>query len=147
MPRSKSKLEKVTPEEVEIDLEDVKEPQSQITMRSKTKEVTPNSIRTVLDEMKAKENIVGYILRNTKSASIDLNDPTKIIDYAVLSSSAMDMGDELSQTFDLGEIRHMLVEGKDVKLLFVTIGESNVSVFMEKNVDHNHIYKTLSHIA
>jgi predicted regulator of Ras-like GTPase activity (Roadblock/LC7/MglB family) len=147
MPRSKSKLEKVTPEEVEIDLEDVKEPQSQITMKSKTKEVTSNSIRTVLDEMKAKENIVGYILRNTKSASIDLNDPTKIIDYAVLSSSAMDMGDELSQTFDLGEIRHMLVEGKDVKLLSVTIGESNVSVFMEKNVDHNQIYKTLSHIA
>ena len=147
MPRSKSKLEKVTPEEVEIDLEDVKEPQSQITMRSKTKEVTPNSIRTVLDEMKAKENIVGYILRNTKSASIDLNDPTKIIDYAVLSSSAMDMGDELSQTFDLGEIKQVLVEGKDVKLLSVTIGENNVSVFMEKNVDHNHIYKTLSHIA
>lgn len=36
-----------------------------------------------LQEIKEQEGIIGYIFRNSKSASIDLKDPTKIIDYAL----------------------------------------------------------------
>jgi predicted regulator of Ras-like GTPase activity (Roadblock/LC7/MglB family) len=148
MPKPKTKLEKISQEDIEINMEEVKPPQPHISsLKARIKEPLTNTIRTVLDEIKAKEGVVGYILRNSKSASIDLNDPTKIIDYAVLSSSAINMGEELSQTFDLGEIKNVLVEGKEIKLLSVAIGENNVSIFMEKNVDHNHVYKILSHIA
>lgn len=149
--QTKSKLEKINTENMEINLEDLKAKENKLQatlMKSKIKEVASlEKIRTALDEMKTKDGIVGYILRNTKSASIDLNDPTKIIDYAVLSSSARETGKELSQTFDLGEIKHVLVAGKNVKLLSLTIGENDISIFMEKNVDHNEIYKTLCNIA
>jgi len=151
MPRgkSKSKLEKIETEAVEVNLEDIKtkEDKSKTTSKSKTKEAGPETIHTALNEIKTKEGVIGYILRNTKSASIDLNDPAKLIDYAVLSSSAMEAGDELSQTFDLGEIENVLVEGRDVKLLSLTIGENNISIFMEKNVDHDKVYKTLSKVS
>jgi predicted regulator of Ras-like GTPase activity (Roadblock/LC7/MglB family) len=149
--QTKSKLEKINTETMEVNLEDlkVKENKPQATLiKNKIKEVAPpEKIRTALDEMKTRDGIVGYILRNTKSASIDLNDPAKIIDYAVLSSSAKETGKELSQTFDLGKIEYVLIEGKNVKLLSLTVGENDISIFTEKNVDHNKIYKTLCNIA
>jgi predicted regulator of Ras-like GTPase activity (Roadblock/LC7/MglB family) len=58
-----------------------------------------------------------------------------------LSSSAKEAGQELSQTFDLGEIESMLLEGKNTKLLSLAIGENDISVLMEKTVDHNKIYQ------
>ena len=97
--------------------------------------------------MKTNDGIVGYILRNTRAASIDLNDPTKLIDYAILSSSAKEAGQELSQTFDLGEIENVLIDGKNVKLLFLTVGENDISVFMERSVDHTKLCKILSNIT
>ena len=100
-------------------------------------------IKQNIGKVKTKEGIIGYILRNSKSASIDLKDPTKIIDYAVLSSSALEASEELSNTYELGDIKHVVVEGNSVKLLSFTSGENKVSVFMEKNVDHKRVYKDL----
>ncbi|HVP40811.1 MAG TPA: hypothetical protein VMS95_02525 [Candidatus Krumholzibacteriaceae bacterium] len=152
MPKAqpKGKLEKMTREDMSINLEDLKPKESkpQVTfVRSKPREITPERVRAILDEMKTNDGIVGYILRNTRAASIDLNDPTKLIDYAILSSSAKEAGQELSQTFDLGEIENVLIDGKSVKLLFLTVGENDISVFMEKSVDHTKLCKTLSSIT
>jgi predicted regulator of Ras-like GTPase activity (Roadblock/LC7/MglB family) len=147
--QSKSKLEKITRDDISISLEDMKSKESkQVTgARSKSREITPESVRAILDEMKTNDGIVGYILRNTRAASIDLNDPTKLIDYAILSSSAKEAGQELSQTFDLGEIENVLIDGNNVKLLFLTVGENDISVFMERSVDHANVCKTLSSIT
>jgi predicted regulator of Ras-like GTPase activity (Roadblock/LC7/MglB family) len=152
MPKAqqKGKLEKIDPEDMSISLEDSKaeESKSRVTLvKSKTKEITPERVRIILDEMKANEGIDGYILRNTRAASIDLNDPTKLIDYAILSSSAKEAGQELSQTFDLGEIENVFINGKSVKLLSLTIGENDISVFMKKSMDHSKIFETLNSIT
>lgn len=101
-------------------------------------------LRTVLDRIKAREGVIGYILRASTSAAVDIKDPTKIIDYAVLSTSALESAESLSETFGLGEISNIVVEGKDLKILLLTIGEHRISVFMEKNVDHNAIYKEMT---
>ena len=149
MPKTqpKSRLERIDTESIEMNVRDLKTKENKpaVTfMRSKVRETTPTEkIRTFLDDMKTEDGVVGYILRNTKSATIDLNDPTKLIDYAILSSSAKETGKELSQTFGIGEIEHVVVEGKNVKLLSLTIGENDISVFVEKTVDHDKIYKTL----
>ena len=152
MPKSqpKSKLEKITPEEISINLEDLrpKESKPQVTfVRTRPREITPERVRAVLDEMKTDDGIVGYILRNTRAASVDLNNPTKLIEYAVLSSSAKDAVQEMSQTFDLGEIENVLIGGKNVTMLFKRVGENDVSVFMERSVDHAKICRTLSNIV
>jgi len=87
---------------------------------------------------------MGYILREAKSATIDLKDPTKIMDYALLSFSALEAGEKLSSIFDLGELKTIVVEGKDLKFLNLYKNGKKVSVFMEKNVDHNQIFKQLA---
>lgn len=112
--------------------------------QEKTKASKSDRIKKNIDEVKRKEGVIGYILRNAKSASIDLNDPARIIDYAVLSSSAFEASEELSKTFDLGEAKQVLVEGSTAKFLSFALEDNKISVFMEKTVDHKRLYKDLS---
>lgn len=112
--------------------------------KHKKKSGTDERIKQNVENVKSKEGVIGYILRNSTSASIDLKDPTKIIDYAVLSTSAFEASEELSKTFKLGEVRYSLIKGNTVKLLSFINGENKVSVFMENNVNHKPIYKDLS---
>jgi len=152
MPKAqqKGKLEEANPEDMSIDLEDLKpeERKLQVTLeKNRSKEIAPEKVRAVLDEIKKTDGINGYILRNTRAASIDLNDPAKLIDYAVLSSSAKETAQELSQTFDLGEIENVLIDGKNVKVLFLTVGKNDISVFMEKTVDHAKTCEILRNIT
>lgn len=107
-------------------------------------ETTPlNNLKSDLEEIKDYEGVIGYILRNSTSAAIDLKDPTKIIDYAIISSSAFDAGKELSDLFDLDVIKSIVVEGKNLKMLCVTIDENKVSVFMDKTANHEKTLKKL----
>jgi len=94
-----------------------------------------DNLRPLLEEIKKSDGVVGYIQRNTTSAAIDLNDPTKVTDYAILSSSAFEAGEQLSALFDLGKIKNITVEGKDTKTLHLTIDENDISIFMEKTAD------------
>ena len=102
-----------------------------------------HDLRSILDKIKTKEGVVGYILRAATSATVDIKDPSKIIDYAVLSTSALEAAESLSEVFGLGKLKNVVVKGKDLKVLFVIIDGQRVSIFMEKDVDHKLICKEL----
>jgi len=108
--------------------------------------VHATNLRANLDEIKTYEGVIGYILRNTTSAAIDLKDPTKIVDYAILSSSALDALKSLTELFDLGNPQSIVVEGKDAKMLSMTIQENRISIFMEKNAECERILGKLNTI-
>lgn len=96
-----------------------------------------------LQEIKDQEGIMGYILRGSKSASIDLKDPTKIIEYAVLSSTAYDVSKKLTETLQTGELDNLVVESEDTKFLSTSVNDHQVTIFMKKNVDHGKLFKNL----
>jgi hypothetical protein len=100
-------------------------------------------LKNNIEKTKAREGVIGYIFKTEKSASIDINDPMKIIDYAILSSSSFETSEEFSNAFEIGSTKHTLIEGNDAKLLSFTSGNNKVSVFMKKNVDHKRVYKDL----
>jgi len=100
-------------------------------------------LRASLEEIKSCEGVIGYILRNSTSASIDLKDPSKLIEYAILSSSAIDAGEELSELFNLGDVKNILVDGKTIKVVSFAVDDNKISIFMEKNADLERILKTL----
>jgi predicted regulator of Ras-like GTPase activity (Roadblock/LC7/MglB family) len=124
------------------ELEDTE--QKERTGKGKHDSSEAERIKQNVEKTKERDGVIGYILRNVDSASIDLKDPTKVIDYAVLSSSAWEACDELSETFSLGEVKHVIVEGNSAKLLSFTIEDNKISIFMEKKVDHKRIYKDLA---
>jgi predicted regulator of Ras-like GTPase activity (Roadblock/LC7/MglB family) len=120
--------------------------ESEATVQAVEEDPTFASLRTSLTEISKCEGVTGYILRNAVSAVIDLKDPTKLADYAIMSSQAIDSSKEFSELFGLGDIENVLIEGKDAKILCLTVGENRVSVFMEKDADHKHIRKQISPI-
>ena len=143
--------------EVAVDLEDeqeaetvekAEEPEEKDEIEEKAQNKDQESkwerIKQNISSIKEKEGIIGYILRNSKSASIDLKDPSKVIDYAILSSSTFEASEELSSILDLGQVNHALIEGSDVKVLSIPNEENKVTVFMEKKADHKRVYKDLS---
>ena len=105
--------------------------------------ISLNNLRANLDEIKTYDGVIGYILRNSTSAAIELKDSTKLIDYAIISSSALDASEELSKLFDLGAVKDIIVEGKGVKVLSLIVGENRISIFLEKDTDCEKILKKL----
>ena len=101
------------------------------------------TLRANLAEINKLDGVTGYILRNSTSAIIDLKEPAKLVDYAILSSQALDSSQEFSELFNLGNIENVLIEGKDGKVLCFAIGENKVSIFMEKGADHKDIRKQI----
>ena len=100
-------------------------------------------LRSSLAEINKIQGVTGYILRNTTSAAIDLQNPKKLFEYALLSSEAMDACQEISDLFSLATNK-MVVEGKDINVLCMIIGENNLSIFMEKSVDPANILMRIS---
>jgi predicted regulator of Ras-like GTPase activity (Roadblock/LC7/MglB family) len=97
-----------------------------------------------LAEIRKCNGVVGYILRSATSATIDLKEPGKIVEYAILSSQVLESSHEISELFDIGNVENILVEGKDIKVLCMTMGENKISIFMEKTVDHADILNRIT---
>jgi len=97
-----------------------------------------------LQSIKGQEGIIGYILRGSNSASIDLKDPTKIIDYAVLSATAFEAGQDMSTMFEIGEVDSIIMEGENAKVMYMMVNGHRLSIFMENNVDHNKLCEDLN---
>jgi predicted regulator of Ras-like GTPase activity (Roadblock/LC7/MglB family) len=122
---------------------DVEEVATMVEPLAAEEATSESDLRASLEEVKTYDGVIGYILRNSTSAAIDLKDPTKIIDYAIISSSALDAGEELSKFFNLGEVKDVVVEGKNVKVLSIVVGENKLSIFLEKDADNEKILRKL----
>ena len=96
-----------------------------------------------LAEVRKLKGVTGYILRNDTSAIVDIADQEKIIDYAILSSQISDSSLEIAQQFKLTNIESVLVEGKEVKVLCMSVGKNKMGIFMERTATHEHVIKRI----
>ena len=101
------------------------------------------SVSASLAEIRKLKGVLGYILRSETSAIIDFPESDKIIENAALSSQIYDSCREIGKQFNLGEMESVIVEGENVKVLCMSIGENKVSVFMEKSAPHSGIIKRI----
>lgn len=97
-----------------------------------------------LAKIRKNKGVIGYILRNTTSATIDLKEAEKIVEYAIFSSRVLDSSQEISNLFKTGDVKNVLIEGKENKILCTKIGENKISIFLEKDADENRIQKQIS---
>lgn len=102
-----------------------------------------STLRANLEEIRNYDGVVGYILKNTNSASIDLKDPAKIMDYAILSSTTFDSTEELSKLFNLEGIKDIIINGKNLKMISLTIEKNRISVFLENSSDLDRVLKRI----
>jgi predicted regulator of Ras-like GTPase activity (Roadblock/LC7/MglB family) len=93
------------------------------------------NLNNALTEIKKTIGVTGYILKSQTSATIDLNDTNKLVDYSLLTSAVLDSSQTAQKLFDIGTVESVTVEGKTVKVLCIIRGENRASIFMEKTVD------------
>jgi len=105
---------------------------------------TYTDLSNKLAEIRQDNGVIGYILRSTTSATIDLKEPEKIVEYAIFSSQVLDSSQEISELFEIGDIESVLIEGKENNALCMDIEGNKISIFMEKNTDHAKILKKVS---
>lgn len=97
-----------------------------------------------LKKIRSLEGILGYIIRNGISAEIDLQEPEKLVEYAIFTSQIVDSSQELAELFTLGGLKTILVEGAEFKVLILIINENKINVFMKNNIDHIKIAEKIS---
>lgn len=102
-----------------------------------------DKLHTNLEEAKTCDGVVGYILRNTTSATVDLKDPSRIVDYATLSSTAFEATEELSEIFEIGNFQGIILNGKNLRMLSLIVDENKISVFMQSNADAEKIMRKI----
>ena len=51
---------------------------------------------------------------------------------------------ELTDLFNLGDLKTILIKGNSLKVLNLMIKENKINIFMDKKVDHKKIVKKLS---
>lgn len=97
------------------------------------------NLANLLDDICNPDEMMGYILKNDTAAKINLKDSSKVVDFAMLSSQAFDSAMDLSSCFNVGNINNIVIDASDIKVLCVNVNENAISIFMEKNADHNTI--------
>ena len=112
-------------------------------MNNKNELDNDDPLQEKLKEVKNQEGITGYIFRSSNSAAIDLKDPQKIIDYAMLSSAILDVINDMTEKLQVGEMETAVVESEETKLLSKKLEDKHLTIFMEKIVDHNKLCKEL----
>lgn len=102
-----------------------------------------SSLAASLAEIRKLRGVMGYILRSNTSAIIDLTEQERIIEYAILLSQITESSNEMAKQFKLADIESVLVEGKFVKVLCMSIGDNRIGIFMERTATHAWIIKRI----
>jgi len=118
--------------------------EDEIAATSEEEDQTFTDLSNKLAKIRKDKGVIGYILRSTTSATIDLKEPEKIVEYAIFSSQVLDSSREISDLFELGDVESALIEGKESKALCMNIDGNKISIFMEKNADDADILKKIS---
>ena len=133
MAKKKSTQENATP--IFVDEDEIAAPEEDQTFKDLNEKLT---------KIRKNKGVIGYILRNTTSATIDLKEPEKIVEYAIFSSQVLDSSQEISDLLETGDVENVLIEGKENKVLCMKIDENKISIFMEKDADDADIQKQIS---
>ena len=73
------------------------------------------SLNAVLTEILKTQEIIGYILRSKTLATVNLAEPDKIVDYALLTAQTIDHANTMTELFNVGKVESLLLESEKVK--------------------------------
>jgi predicted regulator of Ras-like GTPase activity (Roadblock/LC7/MglB family) len=97
-----------------------------------------------VQKLRKSKDIEGYLLKSETKATVDLNDSTKIIEYAMFASQAFESAETLSSSLNIGNIETVLIEGENFKTLCINQGQNKLGIFMKKSTDDEDILEMFS---
>ena len=101
------------------------------------------NLAATLAEIRKLKGVLGYILRSSTTAVVDLTQKESVTDYAMLSYEIHDCAGAIGKQFKLADVECAVAEGQAAKVLCMGIGENHLAVFMEKTCSHAWIVKRI----
>ena len=118
----------------------------EISLTPDEKEPKPKTISERVAELAKMPGIMGYIFRNETGATIDINETSKIIDYAMLSTELISCIEVVEQQFEAGSVECVVAKGKDAKVLCLSNDIYKITLFINNSTEHEEIRTKLRQI-
>ena len=107
------------------------------------KDFSFENVAASLCEIRKLKGVQGYILRSDSSAIVDVLEQEKLSSYALFSWQIYDSSLTMTNQFNLSGIENVLVEGKNLNVLCMSVGDNKVSIFMDKTANDGWIVKRI----
>lgn len=127
-------------EKIEISSSDIPE----CALEESQQELKYQSLLNFAQEIRKNKDVLGYILRGEIQATVDLVEQSRIVEYAMMASQIIESSDIIAESFNLGKIKNVLVEGRTSKVLCINYGQNKLNVFIKKTADPKCLLQTLT---
>ena len=105
--------------------------------------ISASDISEKINDVQEDSTYESLLTSAQSNATVDGNEPSRIVEYAMLASQAFESSEKMADTFDLGEIRNVIVEGQSAKALCANLDRNKLCVFMKKTADYSWMLELL----
>jgi predicted regulator of Ras-like GTPase activity (Roadblock/LC7/MglB family) len=108
-----------------------------------TEEDVFENLRGTLAEIRKNNEILGFILKNSAQAVVDINNAEELADLALLASQLFDSSEKLIDLFHAGTMKTVVLEGAKIKMICLCVGENQLGLIMEKGSNPRGVLKRI----
>jgi hypothetical protein len=98
----------------------------------------------ILAEIRKKNKLIGFTLKNSTRAMIDLDKKEDLTQLSLLANQLFDSSAKLLNACKQGSMKSAVLEGSKMRVLCLSVSGNQISVFMEKTVDYDRIVEKLA---
>ena len=96
-------------------------------------------LHSILKEIREKNEILGFILKGSAYAAIDLDSNEDLAKFAILVSQLANFSKQVLNLHEENSVRSVVLEGKELKVLCLNIRGNEIGITMKKSKDDREI--------
>lgn len=97
------------------------------------------NLHSILKEIREKNEILGFILKGSAYAAIDLDHNEDLAKFAILVSQLANFSKQVLNLHEEAFVRSVVLEGKELKVLCLNIRGNEIGIMMKKSNDDKEI--------
>jgi len=97
------------------------------------------NLHSILKEIREKNEILGFILKGSAYAAIDLDSNEDLARFAILVSQLANFSKQVLNLHEEDLVRSVVLEGKELKVLCLNIRGNEIGIMMKKSNDDRKI--------
>ena len=97
------------------------------------------NLHSILKEIREKNEILGFILKGSAYAAIDLDSNEDLGKFAILVSQLANFSKQVLNLHEEDFVRSVVLEGKELKVLCLNIRGNEIGIMMKKSNDDKEI--------
>ena len=101
------------------------------------------NLHSILKEIREKSEILGFILKGSAYAAIDLDSNEDLGKFAILVSQLANFSKQVLNLHEEDFVRSVVLEGKELNVLCLNIRGNEIGIMMKKSKDDREIFNKI----